>query len=521
MRAVSRRELGLGAAAGAAALAMPRLARAAGTLNIVPESEVVILDPHATTANITRSFGYHIFDTLYATDGAGRIRPQMVEGHDVSSDRLTWTFTLRDGLAFHDGAKVTAADCVASLQRWMPKDALGRMLAAATDVLEARNEKTFVLRLKQPFGMVLEILGKPNAIVPFIIPERLARAVTGNERITEIIGSGPFRFRRDLWRNGDRMTLEKNPAYVARSETPDFLAGGKVVNIDAMTWLAIPDQATAASALIQNEIDYQQYIPFDWVTRLERSRGIKVMGLGGVHMFQGNFRLNHAAPPFDDPAVRRVLWQLVDQNEVLTAIGVPEKFRAPQCASFWMCDAPLSTLAGSDAAKFSIEGAKEALKRTSYAGQPVVMLQVSGSISQTAARVLAQNMRAAGFTVDEQAMDWGTVLARRARKEGWGLFGVYSNGVDMNNPLTHFYVAGTCADFPGWSCDAAVPPLLADFARAETLADRRAIAERIQVLSYQLTPSVMWGQFTVPAAYRDHLRGLIQSSFPMFWQVAK
>lgn len=518
MTGIGRRALGITAAA---TLAAPRMARASGgNLNVVLESEVVILDPHATTANITRSFGYHVFDTLFATDEMGAIRPQMVEGHTVSADRLTWTFTLREGLAWHDGTPVTAADCVASLRRWMPKDALGRMLAAATATLEARDQKTFVLVLKQPFGMVLEILGKPNAIVPFMLPERLAN-IPGDQRITEIIGSGPFRFRRDLWRNGDRMVLEKFSGYVPRAEAPDFLAGGKVVNVDQMTWLAIPDQATAASALMQNEIDYQQYIPFDWVTRMERARGVKVMGLGGVHMFQGNYRLNHAAPPFDDPTVRRVLWQLVDQNEVLTAIGVPEKFRAPQCASFWMCDAPLTTLAGSEAAKFSIEAARDALKRTSYAGQPVVMLQVAGSISQTAARVLAQNMRLAGFTVDEQAMDWGTVLARRARKEGWGLFGVYSNGVDMNNPLTHFYVAATCGEFPGWSCDAAVPPLLADFSRAETLEERRAIAEKTQVAMYALTPSVMWGQFTVPAAYRDSLRNLIQSSFPMFWQVAK
>jgi peptide/nickel transport system substrate-binding protein len=242
------------------------------------------------------------------------------------------------------------------------------------------------------------------------------------------------------------------------------------------------------------------------------------MSLGGVDMFQGNFRLNHASGPFTDPAVRRVLWRLVDQAEIMQAVGIPKAFAAPPCPSFWMCGAPLETDAGA-VGGYSIEAARAELQRTSYDGAPVVMLETSGSISETACRVLAQAMKQAGFTVDEQPMDWGTVLARRAKKDGWSLFGVYSNGVDMISPLTHFYVASSCADYPGWSCDARMPPLLGRFAQAETLDQRRALAGEIQVVSYDLTPSVMWGQFSRPAAYRTRLRGLAQSSFPIFWGV--
>ena len=130
-------------------------------------------------------------------------------------------------------------------------------------------------------------------------------------------------------------------------------------------------------------------------------------------------------------------------------------------------------------------------------------------------------MKAAGFVVDEQQMDWGTVLARRARKDGWHMFGVYSNGTDMISPLTHFYIASTCADFAGWSCDAAIPPLLADYAKAEELAERRRIAAEIQQKAYALTPNVMWGQFTIPAGYRTHLTNFVETSYPIFWQVER
>ncbi len=515
-----RHMLAGGAALSAAGIIRAPEARAETTLNLVLESEVVILDPYLTTAAITRTFGFHVFDTLFAMDGQGQVRPQMVEGHDVSTDRLRWRFTLRDGLAFHDGAPVRAADVVTSLVRWMPRDALGRMLRDATEELVALDAKQFEFRLKRRFPLMLEVLGKPNAPVPFILPERLART-PGDQRITEVVGSGPFRFRADLWRPGNVMVLEKFPGYRPRAEAPNFLAGGKNVRVDSLSLRVMPDQATASTALLANEIDYQQYVPFDFITRLERARHLRLMALGGLHQFQGNFRLNHEFPPFNDPAVRRVLWKLVDQNTMLQAIGIPERFRAPQCPSFWMCDAPYSSTVGAEAARYSPAEARADLARTSYAGQPVVFLQVAGSISQTAAAVLVQNMKQAGFVVDEQVMDWGTVLARRARREGWSLFAVYSNGVDMLTPLTHFYIASTCADFPGWSCDAAIPPLIRSFAEAETQAERQRIADEVQRVAYVLTPSVMWGQFTIPAAYRGVLRGLLESSFPIFWQVEK
>ena len=267
------------------------------------------------------------------------------------------------------------------------------------------------------------------------------------------------------------------------------------------------------------EIDYMQYLPFDMLPLLEKDKGVKLMGLGGIHQFQGNFRLNHAFPPFDNPAVRKVMWKLVDQDATLTAIGVPDQYRSKSCPSFWMCGTPLTTDAGASAAKVDLAAAKAELKGSGYKGEPVIILEVAGSISQTASRVLAQNMRDVGFTVEQQPRDWPTVLARRAKKDGWSMFPVYSNGTDMYSPLTHFYVAATCNDFPGWSCDNRVPDLLKAFTRAATLDERKKIAADIQVIAYELVPSLMWGQFTIPAGYRSDLKGLIQSDYPMFWEV--
>jgi len=362
------------------------------------------------------------------------------------------------------------------------------------------------------------VLGKPNAPLPVMMPARIA-ATPADQRIPEPIGSGPFRFLKDQWRPGNAMVLERNPDYLPRNEPPDFLAGGKRVKIDQLTLRVMPDQSTGANALMAGEIDYMQYLPFDMLPLLEKEHSVKMVGLGGIHQFQGNFRLNHASPPFDNPAVRKVLWKLVDQDATLTAIGVPERYRATSCPSFWMCGTPLSTDAGAAAAKFDLAAAKAELKASGYNGEPVIILEVAGSISQTASRLLVQNMRDVGFAVDQQPRDWPTVLARRAKKDGWSMFPVYSNGTDMYSPLTHFYVAATCNDFPGWSCDERIPSLLKAFTRAGTAEERKRIATEIQVAAYELTPSVMWGQFTIPAGYRSDLKDLIQSSYPMFWEV--
>ena len=517
MIAVNRRTLLTGAAVTMAGLTGQAHA-APSRVTAVLESEVVILDPHATTAAITRTFGYHVFDTLFSMDSAGAIHPQMVDSFRTSPDQLTWDFTLRPGLAFHDRAPVTAADCVASLRRWAPLDSLGRMLLAALDTIAVKDASTFTITLKRPFPLMLDVLGKPNAPVPFIMPERILPAAKG-ERIKEIIGSGPFAFDAARWRTGDTMVLTRNAQYVPRPEPVDFVSGGKRVLIDELVLKTIHDDATSANALIAGEIDYMQYLPFDWLGKLEAANSLSIMSLSGVDMFQGNFRLNHASGPFANPDVRRVLWQLVDQDETLQAIGIPDRYRVKTCPSFWMCDTPLDSRVGAEAARFSVDAAREALKRTAYKGEPVVMLQIAGSISKTAGEVLADHMTAAGFNVQVEVMDWGTVLARRAKRDGWSLFPVYANGIDMDSPLTHFYVANNCADYPGWSCDAAMSKLLEDFAAAPDMPARRKIADQIQAAAYRLTPSVMWGQFSRPAGYGKRLKNMVISSFPMFWRV--
>src|SRR6266511_1119677 len=229
MSDLSRRAFLAGtAAAVAASVAAPSVhaQKRGGTLRFVPHADLKILDPIWTTAYITRNHGYLVYDTLFATDANLKVQPQMVDKWSASGNKMRWTFTLRDGLKFHDGQPVTAEDCVVSLKRWGARDTVGRLLLASVGKLVAVDRKTFTLELEQPFGLVLEALGKPSSNVPFIMPARLA-ATDPNEQVKETIGSGPYRFVKDDWQTGNRVVYARNPDYVPRPEAPSGAAGGQ------------------------------------------------------------------------------------------------------------------------------------------------------------------------------------------------------------------------------------------------------------------------------------------------------
>lgn len=222
----------------AAALAVPLAfgalagtAFAQTTLRVIPHADLKNLDPIWTTAYITRNHGYMIYDTLFSMDENFEVQPQMVDTWTQSEDGLTWEFTLRDGLTFHDGAPVTSEDVIASLERWGARDGMGQQLMSATESMEAVDDKTFRLTLSEPFGLVLESLGKISSNVPFIMPARVA-ATDPFEQIKDFTGSGPFVFEADEWVPGNTVVYTKFEDYVPREEPVSAAAGGKVAKVD-------------------------------------------------------------------------------------------------------------------------------------------------------------------------------------------------------------------------------------------------------------------------------------------------
>src|SRR4051794_23721747 len=246
----------------ALSVALTSQALAAGkTITAVMHSDLRVIDPGFTTAYITRDHGYMVYDTLLATDSNFKIQPQMADWK-VSDDKLTYTFTLRDGLKWHDGTPVTAEDCAASLRRWGKNDGMGQKLMDFTASIEATDPKTITLTLKEPYGLVLQSIAKPSSLVPFMMPKRLAETPPG-KAIPEQIGSGPFKFVQAEFQPGVKAVYEKNTDYVPRKEAPSWTSGGKVAKVDRVEWITMADAQTAVNALQSGDIDFMENPSFD------------------------------------------------------------------------------------------------------------------------------------------------------------------------------------------------------------------------------------------------------------------
>ena len=202
-----------------AAIARPGMAQTARakTLRFMPQAALSVLDPIFNPTTIVTTHGYCVFDTLYGADSALRPQPQMAQGHEVSADALTWTIRLRDGLAFHDGEPVRAKDCVASIRRWAVRDAFGQVLMGAVAEIAATDDRTITFRLTRPFPALLDALAKPAASPCFMMPERTANT-PADRPITDMTGSGPWKFVPGEFNQGSQAVYVKNERYIPRSE---------------------------------------------------------------------------------------------------------------------------------------------------------------------------------------------------------------------------------------------------------------------------------------------------------------
>ena len=522
---LTRRTFLAGSAATAALVTAPsaRAQKTGGTFRFIPHADLKILDPIWTTAYITRNHGYMVYDTLFATDASLQIRPQMVDRYSVSKDGMKYSFTLRDGLKFHDGQPVTAEDCVVSLQRWSKRDALGKLLFAAVGKLAAVDRKTFTLDLAEPFGLVLDAIGKPSSNVPFIMPARLA-ATSESDQVKETIGSGPYKFVKDEWQPGNQVIYVRNADYVPRSDAPSGAAGGKRVFVDRVVWRYIPDAATANAALEAGEVDYWENPPLDFVPRLEKNPGLTVFATD-PRGTQGWLRPNHLHPPFNNKKARQALLWMVNQETYLqAAIGQAKYFRT--CAGYFMCGGlPYESTTGAPA-KPDLERARQLMKESGYDGRPVVLLDPTDvALLHGATLVTRELLTGIGVNVDLQAMDWSTLVARRAKKEGpqaggWNLFHTWAISADVFTPAVNAGVAGSCDKaWFGWPCVDQIEKLRADFARATEPARRKQLAEEIQKVAFDEVPYVPWGQWVLPSAHRKNVRGVLQFGAQLLWNI--
>jgi peptide/nickel transport system substrate-binding protein len=529
MDRISRRQVvrgAAGAAASAIVLGAPSIHAQKGqqTLRFVAQADLKVFDPIWNTAYITRNHGYLVYDTLFGTDENLQVKPQMVDRTTVSPDSTKYTFTLRDGLRWHDGQPVVSEDCVESLKRWGKKDRFGQLLMAHTGKIAPVDKKTFTLELEEPFGFVLEALGKPSSNVPFMMPARIA-STSPDEQIKEVVGSGPFKFARDEWQPGEQVVYLRNSDYVPREETPSGSTGGKRVYLDQVIWRYLPDPWDAAEALAAGGADWWDEPPLDFIPKIEQNPDLQTFLIDPLGM-QGWLRPNCLHPPFNNRNARQALLHMMDQVTYLAyAVGQSEYYRP--CYSVFACGGPYTTRIGAaPIVEHDLAKARQLVQESGYDGRPIVVLQPTDRpIMNAAAVVTRQRLESIGFRVILKTMDWSTNLIVRARREppdkgGWNLLHTWWQAADVANPAVHFGVsgAGPRAWF-GWPEVPQLEKLVTDWVRATDETKRVRLADEVQRVALSEVTYVPWGEWSQPTAFRKNVRDVLKFAAPIFWNV--
>lgn len=527
-RRVDRGATGTGAGRKLAAAAVVLAAMAgpvqAETLTAVMHSGLRMLDPIVSTAHITRDHGYMVYDVLVAGDGEGVVRPQMADW-SISDDKLVYTFTLRDGLRFHDGAPVTAADVVASLKRWGARDGAAAFLMAATAGIAAEGDDKVVWTLTEPFPLLLEVLAKPSSVPAFIMPARVA-ATPADQTITDYVGSGPFVFSGADFQPGVKVVYNRFDGYKPRSEPASGLAGAKVVNVDRVEWVTMPDNQTAISALMGGEVDLIENVQIDLLDILKSSPDVTVETRDPLG-YQVFARMNFKHPPFNDVRLRRAAMAALGQEQVMaTLIGNPDYYKL--CGAIFGCGTPLGSEAGSESLKAGGDPARarQMLTEAGYDGTPVVIMQATdlGTVG-TAPVVIAAALREAGFKVDLQAMDWQTLVSRRASQKppaegGWNIFTSFISGIESNTPLINPILPSTGdTGWFGWANDPELEALRAAYLKADGPEAQKAVAHRIQEHVLDQVIFVPLGNYPFVQARSNRLTDMLPTAVPVFWNL--
>jgi peptide/nickel transport system substrate-binding protein len=511
----------------ASLLAGPALAQPK-TLKVVMHSDLKILDPIWTTAYIVRNHGYLIYDTLFALDAKLEPQPQMVESWTVSDDKLTWTFKLRDGLKWHDGTPVTSADVIPSIKRFTDKDVQGGLLAKVTQSMSAVDDRTFRIVLKEPFGLVLKTLAKSASVPLFVMPRRVAELPI-SQQLADTTGSGPFIFKKDEWKPGEKVGLCPQSRTTCRAASRRRASpAARSPSSTASNGSRFPDGQTAINALLSGEIDMIETPAHDLLPVLEKDSSIEVRVPDHARQHL------RAALQLEAAAVRQP--QVPPRRRIRVEPGRLPEGRDRRPALLQGMPARCSAAARPSRARrarghpaVELRGVEEAAegRRATTASRSCCCRPPTSTRLSTSAPVAKSLLEKGGFKVDVQSMDWQTQVSRRAKKDpvdkgGWNISMTAGGDGAALRPDREPLHRGDRRPRPvRLAIDEEIEKLRMAFARESDPKKQFALAEKVQKRVLDLGVTVPLGQFVQPMARRTTVSGNVASPVTVFWNVEK
>jgi len=492
-----------GASEAAAAL------RRGGTLKIAEIGEPLMLDPVATTADLTATLALPVFEELFAFDANWRIQPSLVSSYTVSKDGLTYTFTLRKDVPFHNGSQMTAADVVASLNRWGRSSIRGVAVYKAVDSVSAGGTDTVIMKMKSPFAPLLSFLALPNAPAA-IMPKEIADSA-GATPVRQLIGTGPYKFME--WAPDRYVHVARFDQYAARSEPPSGYAGRKDPLADDVYYYPVSQVATRIAGVQSGTYDIADVISQDAYLALSKDPKVDVGAVPGSYLV---FVFNTRQGLMTSLKLRQALLVTLDMQPIMqAAFGNPNLYALDP--SLYPKGTPWYTTAGADWYNVhNVDRAKQLAKEAGYSGQPIRWLSTLQYDYMFKGTVVASNqLEHAGFKVDLQVMDWASLLDHRAKPPDWEVY--VTSGSFVPDPALQSIYDGTT--HPGWWDTPDKNRVLAAFTAETDQAKRAQLWAKLQQLWYAEAPVVRPGGFDSLVLSRKGLPGFKPAGWIMPWNV--
>lgn len=525
-RAVLHAAAAMGATASLRPAAVHAQSARERTLRVAPLTALASVDTVFNTSLVTTNHGYAAYDTLFGFTADRRITPQMAAGHVVEDDGRTYVITLREGLKFHNGEPVRAQDAIQSLKRWAGRETFGQTVAKFVADWGVADDRTLRIKLTQPIPIFLEAIARGSASVPFIIPEHVARTDPFTQ-VTDATGSGPYRFVREEFVPGQMAVYARNRDYIPAPGAPDWTSGGKIAHFERVEWQALPEQATAAAALRAGQIDWYEQVQPDLVPQLRRHPDIRI-GNANPSGFNGILRFNHLQAPFNNQAIRRAVLMAVSQPDYMQALTGGDPASSINCRSMFPCGTPHGADTGTRQMPGDLAAARAALRSAGYDGTKVVVISPADVPTiHPMGEVTADLLKRLGMNVEFAAMDWATLVARRASREptdkgGWSIFHTWAPSSILGSPVEHFPMRGLGArGWAGWFADEQIEALTANWITAPNPAARAEVADAIQARAFETVPFIPCGQFQIRTAYRRSLTGMVEGGAAFMWNIRR
>jgi peptide/nickel transport system substrate-binding protein len=468
------------------------------------------LDPYVSGSLVELEIIHHIYEGLVEMDEHYAWKPMLASKVDVSPDARVFTFTLRHGVKFSNGKEMTSADVLASFQRYQRISTNASILADAAG-FETPDPYTFVVKLKQPNAVFLDILKSPTYPLDIMPAEEKDKP----PREADVIGTGPYKL--GTWERDSHLTIVRNDGYVPDDSAagPDGFAGRKTAYLDQVRYNFVPEANARIAALQTGEANVISDVPPDLSKRLADRKDLSLQKV--FPYCQQVFITNSQNGPTANPLIRQAIEAAVNVDEIIDATGQIAQKNSSMVYSFSPYYDPAVSAPYYD--EKNPAKAKELLKQAGYKGEKIVLQTNSNyAYMRDAILVLAEQLKAAGMNADVQVVDWTTNASNMQR--GTGNWNVSTTGFCSQPLLGPQQWRVMVYTFPQVKGDAVLDAAYKKFLTSPALADRKAawvdIEKRVLDQAYMIKVADLGGL----RGYDDKVQGLTPYFFVRYWTVS-